>query len=114
MYGAPFNRYQLQVAIRAYTPRMSWTSGNHLAVQQHISIWNTPRMTGSSIEGACLDYALFATRLRYVTNTLFSSSFLSHSFFLGLHFCGYSPKKLFLYKCLLTGNTLFFGDEFDI
>ena len=81
-----------------HTLRTSWTSRNRLAFQQHISIWSSPRMTRSSSVGACLDRTLYTTRLEYETNTLFSS-FTSYSFFC-LHFCGHSPKKLILYKCL--------------
>jgi len=81
-----------------HTLRTSWTSRNRLAFQQHISIWSSPRMTRSSSVGACLDRTRYTTRLEYETNTLFSS-FTSYSFFC-LHFCGHSPKKLILYKCL--------------
>jgi len=77
-----------------HTLRTSWTSRNHLALQQRISIWSSPRMTRSSSVGACLDPTRYTTRLEYETNTLFSSSFTSYSFFLFITFLWVQPKEI--------------------
>jgi hypothetical protein len=114
IYGVPFNPYQLQVtlSIQAIHSRITWTSGNHLALQQLISNRNSLMMIRLSISRVCLDYAWYATRLQYETNTLFSSCLTLFFFAFWIYFLWAQPKEnvsVQKCKCLLTGDTLFFG-----
>jgi hypothetical protein len=63
----------------------------------------------------CLDYAWYATRLQYETNTLFSSCLTLFFFcFLDLFFVGTAQRKCFCTKMQMSvnwGYTIFWGES---
>lgn len=103
MYGAPFNRCQLQV-----TPATQAIHSKNLLDQRASScIAATHQQPEQSHDDKIVDLeslpglCLVRDQASIETNTLFSSCLtllLFSFFFFGFIFCGHSPKKLFVYK----------------